>query len=310
MAGRGMTRAMRVLLGGYLLLIVTIMIVAQISITPDLFVLWGLVVAVILGRGLAFLRDWLPLVAIFVGWESARGLSQHLVTRVQSDSIIALERFTFFGIVPTEELQALFHDPTRLSVLDVLMSAVYLSHFLLPLAVGFLFWLRNRPTFFRYMTAVMVVSFAAFFTAIVLPVAPPRFSGQYGEALAVRDVMADTFHLLGSEPSSWLYGNINGNPVAAFPSLHAAYPFLAWLFVRRRFPALGWLVLAYTLVVWFAITYLGHHYVVDVIGGVIYASAAYFAATESSLRRYARIGEWLRSRLRHRRLGEKPALDL
>lgn len=266
-----MTCAMRILLASYLVLIVTIMVVAQISITPDLFVLWGLVIAVMLGRGLAFLRDWLPLVAIFVAWESARGLSQHLAARVQSDSVIAVERALFFGIVPTEELQAALHDPTRLAALDVAMSALYLSHFLLPLAVGFLFWMRSRATFFRYMTAVMVVSFAAFFTAIVLPVAPPRFSGQFGEALAVRDVMADTFHLLGSEPSSWLYGNINGNPVAAFPSLHAAYPFVAWLFVRRRFPIFGWIVLAYTLAVWFAITYLGHHYVVDIIGGVVYA---------------------------------------
>jgi membrane-associated phospholipid phosphatase len=284
---RGMTRAMRILLGSYLALIVAIMVIAQISITPDLFVLWTLVVAVMLGRGLAFLRDWLPLVAIFVAWESARGLSQHLATRVQSDSVIAAERFLFLGIVPTEELQRLWHDPARLTLLALLMSAVYLSHFLLPLAVGFFLWLRSRPAFFRYMTTLMLVSFAAFFTAIALPVAPPRFSAQYGEALAVRDVMADTFRLLGSEPSSWLYGNINGNPVAAFPSLHAAYPVVAWLFVRKR-PLLGWAVGAYTIVVWFSITFLGHHYVVDIIGGVAYAVVAYAVVA------YARWPTWFR----------------
>lgn len=275
-ARRGMRRTMKWLLGAYLLLIVTIMIVAQISMTPDLFVLWTLVIAVMLGRGTAFLRDWVPLVAIFVAWESARGLSQHLATRVISDGVIAVERIVFFGIVPTEELQRLLHDPTRLTLFDIGMSAVYLGHFLLPLAAGFLLWLRTRPQFFSYMTALMLVSFAAFFTAIALPVAPPRFSEQFGEALAVRDVMADTFRLIGSEPSSWLYGNINGNPVAAFPSLHAAYPFLAYLFLRRRSSSLGWAVLAYTGVVWFAITYLGHHYVVDIFGGVAYALAAYW----------------------------------
>lgn len=288
-----MTRAMRWLLVSYLALIVLIMVVAKISMTPDLFVLWGLVVAVILGRGLAFLRDWLPLVAIFVAWESARGLSQHLATRVQSDSVIWAERLVFFGIVPTEELQRLFHDPARLTPLDLVMSAVYLAHFILPLGIGFLLWLRERGLFFRYMTCLMIVSFAAFFTAIVLPVAPPRFSGQFGEALAVRDVMADTFAHLGSAPSSWLYGNINGNPVAAFPSLHAAYPLLAYLFVRAHRPAWAWPVAAYTLVVWFAIVYLGHHYVVDIFGGIAYAAAAYWLV--------ARSAHWRADRLDPRR---------
>ena len=71
--------------------------------------------------------------------------------------------------------------------------------------------------------------------------------------------------------------SISSNDVAAFPSLHAAYPFLAFLFARRAFPRAGWLMLAYTACVWFAIVYLGEHWVVDIVGGVVYAFAAYFA---------------------------------
>ena len=40
--------------------------------------------------------------------------------------------------------------------------------------------------------------------------------------------------------------SISSNDVAAFPSLHAAYPFLAFLFARRAFGKAGWLMLAYT----------------------------------------------------------------
>jgi len=32
---------------------------------------------------------------------------------------------------------------------------------------------------------------------------------------------------------------------------------------------------AYTACVWFSIVYLGEHWVVDIIGGVVYASVAY-----------------------------------
>jgi len=51
--------------------------------------------------------------------------------------------------------------------------------------------------------------------------------------------------------------SVNPNEVAAFPSLHAGYPFLAFLFARRAFGKAGWLMLAYTVCVWFAIIYLG-----------------------------------------------------
>jgi hypothetical protein len=36
-------------------------------------------------------------------------------------------------------------------------------------------------------------------------------------------------------------------------------------------------MLVYTAAVWFSITYLADHYVVDIIGGVAYAAAAYWA---------------------------------
>jgi cadmium resistance protein CadD (predicted permease) len=41
---------------------------------------------------------------------------------------------------------------------------------------------------------------------------------------------------------SWAYQNLNGNPVAAFPSLHAAYPILAFLFLREDFVQRPWFI--------------------------------------------------------------------
>ncbi len=61
------------------------------------------------------------------------------------------------------------------------------------------------------------------------------------------------------------------------PSLHAAYPFLAFLFARRFFGRVGWLMLLYSACVWFAIVYIADHYVVDILAGLAYAAAAYWA---------------------------------
>jgi membrane-associated phospholipid phosphatase len=273
------------ILVGYLAVVVFIMLDKHVTPTPDIFVIFASIVAVILGRTKAFLKDWLPFVVIFLAWEAMRGVADNFGAQVQSDSVIAIERAMFGGIVPSEELQAAFHHVGQVNLLDVAMTAVYLCHFLLPLLVGFAFWLKARNLYYRYVIGLMLMSFAAFFTALLLPVAPPRFAYQYGEALAVKDVMHDTLLQLQFAPiTTWAYGNVIGNPVAAFPSLHAAYPFLAFLFLRARWPKRSLLILAYCGVVWFAIVYLAQHYVVDILGGVAYAATAYLAVHPSTVR--------------------------
>jgi membrane-associated phospholipid phosphatase len=122
----------------------------------------------------------------------------------------------------------------------------------------------------------MLMSFAAFICYLLIPVAPPRFAGSFGESLAVRDIARETFEQLHFAPvTTWLYGSISGNPVAAFPSLHSAYPLLAFLFVRTRWPRASWLLLAWSAAIWFAVVYLAHHYVVDVVAGMGFALGAH-----------------------------------
>ena len=69
---------------------------------------------------------------------------------------------------------------------------------------------------------------------------------------------------------------LNPNPVAAMPSLHAAYPWLSFLALRKYSKKLGWFFLPYPILVWFSVVYLGEHYVIDVIAGVVYAQASFW----------------------------------
>ncbi len=91
------------------------------------------------------------------------------------------------------------------------------------------------------------------------------------------EALARLFGFEGSYLYSYTIYEINPNQVAAFPSLHAGYPFLAFLFARRAFGRVGWLMLVYSAAVWFSIVYLADHYVVDILGGLAYAGAAYWA---------------------------------
>ena len=279
---------MLVLLTGYVALILVLMIARGAYMSPDLFVVLALVIAVVLGRTRLFLRDWLPFAAIFLAWESMRGLADEFGSAVHSDDIIAIERFFFGGRVPSEVLQAAFHRDGVVSPLDMFTTFLYVAHFALPLVVAFAFWVAERRLYYRYLMALMLMSFAAFICYLLIPVAPPRFAYAYGHGLAVQDIARQTFEQLHFAPvTTWLYGSISGNPVAAMPSLHSAYPLLAFLFVRKRWPRVSLILLAWSAAIWFAVVYLGHHYAIDVAAGILFAIGAYAALQSPLLGRLA-----------------------
>ena len=293
--GRALNRFTTILLIGYLAFIVALMLLRRSTLSVEVFVVFAAVIAVMLGRGRAFVRDWAPFLLIFLAWQFARGLADDIGGRVQSDAVIAVERFISLGVVPSEELQRLIYRPGQISWFDGLMTVVYLLHFLLPLVAAFLLWVFRREAFYRYVMALMLLSVAQFVTAVLMPVAPPRFAYLYGsESLQVADISLQVTKALNLGTLSWAYQNLNGNPVAAFPSLHAAYPILAYLFLRHVWPRAAWAMLAWGAIVVFAIVYLAHHYVVDAIGGVAYALAAYWVIQQAGEAAWVRrlVASW------------------
>jgi membrane-associated phospholipid phosphatase len=274
---RGLNRFTTVLLVAYLIFIAIVMLVRRATLSPEVFFVFISVVAVLLGRGKRFVRDWAPFLLIFLAWEAMRGVANQFGATVQSDSVIAIERMVAFGVVMPEFLQKTFYLPGRIGPLEIVMAAVYAAHFVLPLTVAFVLWLKRRNDYYQFVVALMLMSFAQFVTAVLLPVAPPRFAGYYGQSLGVVDIGLEVQNQFGLGMVSWIYHNMIGNPVAAFPSLHAAYPILAYFFLRRHWPRLSILMLLYSVVVWFAIMYLGHHYFVDALGGLVYAVVSYWA---------------------------------
>jgi hypothetical protein len=293
--GRRNDRLLLVLVGGYIALLSGLMIVRGVSITPDVLLVALGLAAVILGRGRLFLRDWVPFIGLFFAYELMRGYADNLGLAVHVGDVVALERALFFGNVPTAVLQAWLHPATGIDVLAVIGTIFYFLHFPLPIAVGFFLWLRRRRLYYDYVAALIVLSMAGFVTYLLLPVAPPWYAAREGLLPGVTYLkdqgFTDLARLFGFEGHylfSYTVYQFNPNQVAAFPSLHAGYPFLAFLFARRAFGRVGWLMLAYSACVWFAIVYLADHYVVDILGGLAYAGAAYWVVIHGP-RRFRRL---------------------
>ncbi len=295
--GRRNDRILLWAVGAYIVVLSALMLVRGVSITPDvLLVAFGLA-AVLLGRGRLFLRDWIPFIGLFFAYELMRGYADNIGLAVHVTDVLALERLLFFGYVPTQVLQAAFHPLTGPDVLASVGTIFYFLHFPLPIAVGFFLWLRRRRVYYDFVAALILLAMAGFATYVLLPVAPPWWAAEHGHLpgpdgrpaiLYLKeqgfDQLASLFGFEGRYIYSYTIYDINPNQVAAFPSLHAGFPFLGFLFARRAFGRVGWLLLAYSVCVWLSIVYLADHYVVDIVGGLAYAGLAYWAVIHAPAR--------------------------
>jgi membrane-associated phospholipid phosphatase len=107
-------------------------------------------------------------------------------------------------------------------------------------------------------------------TVLLIPSAPPWFGVKADRILFQID------HEMGVPFYATLFALIEPNPFAAFPSLHAAYPWLVSLYSIKikRIKALPILIIPFG--VCFNAVYLGEHYVIDILAGVAYATATFF----------------------------------
>src|SRR5258708_2108041 len=247
----------------YMIGLTAFMIVSGVGITPDRYVLVLLLASLFIKRSRQFLFDWAPFLFILIFYDFLRSLADDLDTRAHFLEPIKADQ-SLFGTLPTLSLQHLFYHGT-LHWYDYLASIFYFLHFALPLAFGYILWLKSRDHFKRFSTSLLVLSYSAYITYVIYPAAPPWLASKMGYLPPVTKILdqalqsfPDRLHL----PT--IYYNFDPNLVAAIPSLHVAYPFLVFLFCLKLFRSQAIFFFFYTLGVWLSIVYLGEHYVIDV----------------------------------------------
>ncbi|HSX17531.1 MAG TPA: phosphatase PAP2 family protein [Patescibacteria group bacterium] len=242
--------------------------------TPDKLLVFMTFVFMTFSQALAMLKHIGPVVAIILVYESFRGLVPSLNTHVHYTMMAHADRL-FSNTLPTEWLQRLLWHG-HVMWYDFVFYGAYMLHFILPLGLMVLIWKFRDEHYWRVASTYLVLSFTGFLTFLAYPAAPPWMASANGYIPHITRVSSEVFSAMGIHDFPSLYNKMAPNPVAAVPSLHAAYATLLVIFVWRYFGRKwGMLATIYPLLIWVGTVYMGEHYAFDELLGIAYAVAAY-----------------------------------
>jgi hypothetical protein len=220
--------------------------------------------------------DWLPFALALAAYDLLRGRADGLLFSTWYRPQLEADAFLFGGTAPTVTLQQhLWHGVSDLRWYDYASWAVYISYFVATYLVAAVLWFFARHHFRRYAATVTLLAGMAFVTFALFPAAPPWLASDVG-------LLPDTTRIIGpvtgeipflslSFEGLYARGSEYANPVAAVPSLHAAYTLLVAVYLWRWAPR--WakpLLAAYPPAMAFALVYTAEHYLVDILLGSAY----------------------------------------
>ena len=180
-------------------------------------------------------------------------------------------------------LQEHLYRPGHVGPLEIYSFVIYASFFCHYL-VGFAIW-RLYPSRFRiYVAALLGTLFLGLFGYFVFPEAPPWLASEQGSISHVVRITDLVTVRLGLGDASQTSSTLRVNLVAAMPSLHVAVTAVIALAVYDLGRLTRILGLVYLSSMCFAVMYLGEHYLIDAVIGMLLASVVYRACERRSLR--------------------------
>lgn len=273
-----------VLVASYVVLIVALSTSGRFTFVWKTSVVPALVAVALARRSLgAFVRDWAVYLALLILFDSLRGMVFAWVTATErpffAAYVIDLDRILIGGRTLPEALQAgIGADPS--SAFAKTLVVVHGSHFVAFLLCGVAVWLLRRAAFRSFAAATLLLIFLGLMSYAALPTVPPWMASSEFHLIGdIRHLTAEIYNVA----SPTLGRTFDVNPIAAMPSLHAALPMLCSLIMTRHFGWRGAPMFAYTATVWFAIGYLGEHYLIDIVAGAVLAVVTYLLVYRSAL---------------------------
>lgn len=221
----------------------------------------------------------LPFVVFEISYDWMRLYPNYRVNPVDIRGIYEAE-LQLFGI--TSEGQTMipgqYFNQHHHPLLDLLSGLFYLCWVPGPMALGlWLIYKGRHRDYLRFALAFLTVNFVGFVGYYIHPAAPPWYVLNYGfePDFSTPGNVAGLIHfdnMVGIPVFQSIYVN-NSNIFAAVPSLHSAYMLTATVYavISRRSLCLIALCAVITIGIWWTAVYSCHHYIIDVILGILTA---------------------------------------
>jgi hypothetical protein len=162
------------------------------------------------------------------------------------------------------------------TITDVCSGFFYLLWIPVPLAFAAYLYFKNRKQFLYFSFTFFLVNLLGFVVYYVYPAAPPWYIQLHGfEFIAETKGNTgglsrfDEFFKLPIFESIYSKGS---NVFAAMPSLHSSYPVIVLYYgLKNKLGLINVFFAVVMLGIWFTAIYTSHHYMLDVLAGIICA---------------------------------------
>ena len=154
-----------------------------------------------------------------------------------------------------------------------------------PMIFALFLMLRDKDGVLEWAFIYLLTNVLGIIVYYLFPAAPPWYFLEYGNVLDTNIMGSEAYlsefdRITGTTIFNSIYAK-GGNVFGAIPSLHSAYPLIGLLIARRRqhksfmiffiFMAIG---------TWIGAIYSWHHYLIDVLLGILCAYLAYLIASK------------------------------
>jgi len=223
----------------------------------------------------------LPFLIFGISYDWMRVFPNYTVNPIDVEALYNMEK-TIFGITGNgiKQIPCEYFLTHQHPVADFFSGIFYLGWVPIPLGFGiYLYVKKKKDLFLRFALVFLFTNLLGFIGYYIYPAAPPWYAMEYGfdPVLTTPGNVAglSRFDQLIHYPLfASLYGR-NSNVFAAFPSLHSAYLVIALFYsIKGKCPVpISAIVALFMLGIWATAVYTAHHYVIDVLAGILFAFA-------------------------------------
>lgn len=247
-----------------------------------LIIIWAILVAIKPTRKLALaLTPWLVFACSYDGM---RLLPNYEVNPIDTRGLYETEK-SLFGITTATGtlIPGEWFNLHNCAFADFMAGFFYLCWVPVPLGFAIYLYLKGkREMYLRFSIAFLFVNLVGFVGYYIHPAAPPWYVLEHGFTPVLNTPgsvagLARFDSLVGAPVFHSIYCN-NSNVFAAVPSLHAAYMLVATIYAiisRQNKLCIG--IFAFICMgIWWTAVYSTHHYIIDVLLGILTTFVALF----------------------------------